>query len=279
MSLPPDLKETQQLTQASLRTRSGEEVVVEVAPTQGVVFEGVAARLLVGRDVTERVRMQEQLIVADRLASVGLLAAGVAHEVNNPLAYVLNNIEMARKQLAGLDDDVDADLRTALGGVDRIRTIVRELLDLSRGGRAGEELLDMPEVVASTLALAAREIERTATLKQDIGPCPRIRASEPRIAQMLLNLISDALQRLRGLPRESAELLVRVGGAPDGRVLIEVSDTRRGDGDAAQRATFDRGPSLVVARQLVKEAGGELSFIPENDGGATRRVLLPGREA
>ncbi len=77
-----------------LLTKSGDVIQVEVAPSRQVVYGGAPARLVVGRDVTERMRMQRSLALADRMASIGLLAAGVAHEINNPLAYVLNNVEV-----------------------------------------------------------------------------------------------------------------------------------------------------------------------------------------
>lgn len=272
-----------------LKSRTGESVIIEVAPTQAVVFDGLPARLVLGRDITERVRMQQKLVVADRLASVGLLAAGVAHEVNNPLAYVLNNVEISRKELTGIGADAEIarrSLSVALDGVDRIRAIVRDLLSLSRGDYRSSDAVDVRAVAASTLALAARDIERTARLVQDFGPVPLVAASESRIALVLLNLVSNALDAMRGRPREAHELRVTIRRSPDGRVALEVSDT--GDGLSAadlprvfepmfttEHTGHGTGLGLAIAQRLVLDVGGEILVESEVGRGTTFRVLVP----
>lgn len=278
------------ITEFHLLTRKGEEVLVEVAPAESVVFDGLAARMIVGRDVSERARMQQKLILADRLASVGLLAAGVAHEVNNPLAYVLNNIEIARKLISGLGGDkaetAHGVLGVALEGVDRIGVIVRDLLMLSRGDDRPHDAVDLATVVHSTLALASREIERTASLVTDVGPAPLVSASESRVAQVLLNLVGNALEAMRGRSREENELRVRVGTSADGRFLLEVSDS--GEGIAASHVSrvfepfFTTKPAgrgtglgLSIAQRLVVELGGEITVASREGKGTTFLVLLP----
>jgi signal transduction histidine kinase len=277
------------LTEFALLTRTGSEVIVEVARTQAVTFDGLSARLVVARDITERIRMQQKLIVADRLASVGLLAAGVAHEVNNPLAYVLNNIEIARKELAALGSAADhcrEVLSTALEGVDRIRTIVRDLLRLSRGDDGPVGAIDVRAVAESTLALAARDIERVTTLAQDFGPAPLVVGSDARIAQVLLNLVANALEAMRGRPRAENRLGVRLGSSPDGRVLLEVSDTGSGIADENLARVFEpffttkpagqgTGLGLSIAQRLVVELGGEIVVSSMVGRGTTFQVLLP----
>ena len=170
------------LVEARLLRRDGDVVFVEVSPTQTVSFGGQPARLVVGRDVTERIRLRQQLLTADRMASIGMLAAGVAHEVNNPLAYVLNNIEIATKELARQGESTrttrDA-LGIALEGVDRIRTIVRGLLELSRVDDAPVGPVDVRAIVESTVALAAHEISERARSRPTTCRCPS-RAEPPR---------------------------------------------------------------------------------------------------
>jgi PAS domain S-box-containing protein len=289
MLTPVEKTGARSLSEVVLKTRTGDLLTVELAPTQAVVFDGVPARLVVGRDITERIRMQQKLVVADRLASVGLLAAGVAHEVNNPLAYVLNNVEIARKELAALGADAERArdvLSVALEGVARIRASVQNLLLLARGDAGAGEALDVRSVVASTLALAARDIERTARLVRDFQPTPLVSASESRVALVLLNLVDHALDEMRGRPREENELRVSILRSRDRRVAVEVSDTGRGVSEADLTRIFEpfltttpsgqrSGAGLAIAQRLVLDMRGELTVESRPERGTTFRVLLP----
>lgn len=277
------------LREWSLRAKCGQEVMVELAPMQSVVFDGIPAKLIVGRDVTERVRMQQKLIVADRLASVGLLAAGVAHEVNNPLGYILNNIELAAKEVGSDDRATErrrAVLATALEGVDRIRVIVRDLLRLSRGDDGPLGPIDLAVVTASTLSLAAPEIERHARLVYDFQAAPVVLASSARISQILLNLVGNALEAMAGLDKDECELAIRVEHAEGGRVLLEVSDTGNGISEGDLPRVFEpfyttkpagkgTGLGLAIAQKIVVELGGEIGVRSTVGRGTTFRVLLP----
>lgn len=177
-------------------------------------------------------------------------------------------------------------LGVALEGVDRIRVIVRDLLMLARGDEGPVDAIDVRTVAASTLALAAREIERVATLVQDFRPAPLVSASDSRIAQVLLNLVGNALEAMRDRPRESNELVVRVGRAIDGRLVLEVSDTGHGIPESDLPRVFEpffttkpagqgTGLGLAIAQRLVVEIGGEISVASSVGKGTTFRVLLP----
>lgn len=289
MAQPVDAPGLPEVTEAWLLTRAGEPIRVEVSPTHEVVFDGRKSRVVVGRDVRERERMQNRLASADRLASLGLLAAGVAHEVNNPLSYVLNNIEIARRQLGRLGPEAalanDA-LQIALEGVDRIRFIVHELLQLSRAEPAGPTATDLAGVVQSTLALANLEVERTATLRVELTPVPLVRGSVPRIAQIVLNLVLNALEAMRGRPRDANVLVVRVAPTGTERVLLEVTDTGVGVKPSDAARVFDpffttkeggkgTGLGLSITQRLVNDLGGEISFTSEPGLGTSFRVSFP----
>jgi PAS domain S-box-containing protein len=277
------------LTEGSLLRRDGQSVAVEVFPTQLVMFDGKPARMIVGQDITERVRLQQQLLVSARMASIGMLAAGVAHEVNNPLAYVLNNVEIARKQLAPLGEDARQGreaLGIALEGVDRIRTIVRDLLALARVDDASVGPVDLLGVVESTLALARNEIAARAELVYEHEPVPLASGTTARIGQVLLNLLTNALEALPVESRGTNRLRVVVRPSATGGTVIEVSDN--GVGISADHAPhiFDpffttkapgsgTGLGLAISQRLVAEMGGELSFESVVKRGSTFRVTLP----
>lgn len=273
----------------------GGTILVELAPPQDVVFAGVSAHLIVGRDITERVRMQQQLVTADRLASLGLLAAGVAHEVNNPLAYVLNNIEIAQRKIAPFGEALEGArgaLATAIDGVDRIRFIVRELLVLARGDSASVGPIDVIDAVESTLALARSEITRSARLEKAFDAVPPVVANTARVSQVVLNLVLNAIQAMGSESPMDNVLSVRVGSAADKGdsadtwVAIDVSDTGVGIPPDAMARIFDpfystkptgqgTGLGLAISQRLVSELGGEIMVTSTVGKGTTFRVLLP----
>ncbi|HSO33975.1 MAG TPA: ATP-binding protein, partial [Labilithrix sp.] len=276
------------LVEAWLLARDGSSILVEVSPSQVVSFDGQPARLVVGRDVTERIRLQQQLLTADRMASIGMLAAGVAHEVNNPLAYVLNNVEIAMKALAPLGESTQQSrdaLAVALEGVDRIRTIVRELLVLSRVDDRAVGPVDVRAVVESTLALAANKIAERARLTCELHPVPLARGTAARLGQVLLNLVANAVEAMPESTRATNELRVRVL-EQGGRVVVEVSDDGVGILPEHAGRVFDpffttkpfgagTGLGLAISQRLVTEIGGELTFESTPQRGSTFRVALP----
>lgn len=281
-----------ELLEIWMRRLDGTEVLCEATPAQEVVFDGARSRLVVGRDMTDRIAMQQRLVTADRLSSVGLLAAGVAHEMNNPLTYVLVNIEMARKDVATFGAPAGRAreaLTTALEGVARMRTIVRDLLVLSRGEKVMAVPTDVAAVVDSTLALAGEEIRRKARLERARHPGPLASASDARIAQILLNLVSNALQALPERPVGENVIDVETGRTEDGRVLLEVRDNGPGIPPEHLSRVFEpffttktdglrTGLGLPITQRLVVELGGEISVRARASGGTAVRVVLPAAE-
>lgn len=280
------------LVEAELVAPSGKRVLVEVSPTETVSFGGKAARLFVARDVTERKRLQRQLAIADRLASVGMLAAGVAHEVNNPLAYVLNNIEIARRELAPFGPAVDASrapLEVALEGVERIRGTVRELLALARVERDPIGPVDPKKIVESTLALLKPQIQECAELVCELLPTPPVHASASRVGQVLLNVVANAIDAMSPANRATNVLRLVLRPATSRRAVIEVSDNGVGIAREHVEQVFEPffttksagkgiGLGLAISQRLLAEIGGELSFESVEGVGTTFRIMLPTAE-
>ena len=199
------------------------------------------ARLVVGRDIGERDRLHKQLATADRLAALGLLAAGVAHEVNNPLAYLLNNIEIAQKELAALGtggEKARSALDIAIEGriafqLHRSRAAAARARSLrsTRARTSGDGALD-----AGARARGDRE-DGARGDRARLGPA-HTRVG-PRVAQIVLNLVLNSVEAMR-YDASRNELAVRVRRSGEERVLLEVTDNGVGVEGRTRRASSCR---------------------------------------
>jgi PAS domain S-box-containing protein len=246
-------------------------------------------------DVTARVRAEEarqqteaRLTVAERLASAGRLAAGVAHEINNPLACVLSNLETALVRLEGkgkgVDPEVLAELRDAREGAVRVRDIVRDLRVFSRGGEETGSC-DAAEVARSALTLAANELRHRALVVTDFQPAPRVALAERRLAQVLVNLLVNAAHAIEEGRVQANQ--VRVAVRPrEASVLVEVADTGAGMPPEVRERIFEpffstkavgegMGLGLALCHSMVSDAGGVIEVESAPGQGSTFRVLLP----
>jgi two-component system NtrC family sensor kinase len=244
------------------------------------------------RDITDQVHLRRKLLQAERLASLGMLAAGVAHEINNPLGYMLLNIGKVRAALgalAGTDGRGGSleGLRAAVDmlgqGAERVRKIVDDLRTFSR---ADDVLgpVDVHRALEFSLDMTTAELTGRARIVREFGPLPLVVANEGRLGQLFINLVVNAAQ---SIPRGNAgenEILVATRTDPRGRAIIEVSDTGSGVPDAILDRIFDpffttknvgTGLGLPICHGIVKAIGGEIQVERRTPRGTTFRVLLP----
>jgi signal transduction histidine kinase len=233
--------------------------------------------------------MQERLVTADRLSSLGLLAAGVAHEINNPLAYVLGSIEIVRREIerpGPVSDAAREALGRALEGVDRVRTIVRDLQTLSRADEHTVQDVDLRTAIDATLTLAESEISRRARIVRDYRDVPAARVNAARLGQVILNLVVNAVEAMPDGSRETNELVLRTRSDARGRAVIEVADNGEGiPADVVGRISdpffttkpngHGTGLGPAICHQIVAEAGGEIAVESAPGQGSTFRVILP----
>ena len=248
----------------------------------------------------ERRLMQDQLIISDRMASVGLLAAGIAHEINNPLAAILLNLESALglfDGLAGQDGkpvrapDLLDSLCDARSAAERVRDIIRDVKLFSRSSEESAGAVDVCSILDSTLRMAWNEIRHRAKLIKDYASVPPVQANESRLGQVFLNLVVNATQ---AMPEESAERNeIRVATFVDarGRVVVEVADTGSGMPPDVVRRLFTpffttkpvgvgTGLGLSICHRIVASLGGEITVESAPGRGSQFRVHLPpAREA
>jgi two-component system cell cycle sensor histidine kinase/response regulator CckA len=233
----------------------------------------------------------------ERMASLGTLAAGVAHEINNPLSYVLGSLDVGLRELGDLREllrgrsgelahisDAVAALDSAREGAERVRHIVRDLMDFSRAGGAGGEFVDVEAILDATIRVAWNEIRHRARLVKRYAGLPPVCGDEARLGQVFLNLIVNAAQAIEGEPADN-EIVISTR-REDGSAVIEVSDTGSGIAESQLPRVFEAffttktagsgvGLGLSICRGILASLGGEISVSSEPSRGTTFRVVLP----
>jgi PAS domain S-box-containing protein len=269
-------------------TKHGSDITADVRLT--LVRDaagGAKAILALSTDITRKKEIESQLMVSDRMASVGTLAAGVAHEINNPLAAVIANLDYIVESLDGQAwHDMKAPLEDARDAARRVRLIVRDLKIFSGAQSADPETpVSVEAVMESSLRLAWNEIRHRATLVKRFQPVPLVLANEARLGQVFLNLLVNAAQALPEGQLEQHRITVSTR-LEDSRVIIEVADT--GPGILPERVgrIFDAfyttkevgagiGLGLAISQRIIADMGGRLTVRSIPGEGATFCVALP----
>lgn len=246
------------------------------------------------RESADRKQLEAQLVIADRLAAVGTLAAGVGHEINNPLSYLMMNLDAARRLLERRGrPEAEAELGELLGtareGAERIRHIVGDLRTLARDEAEARGPVDVRRVLDACAQIAENQIRHRARLVKEYGPVPPVSANEGRLAQVFLNLLVNAAQAIT--EGRADDNTIRVVTRLDaGFVVIEISDTGVGIEPALQRRLFEpffttkpigagTGLGLSVCHAIVTSIEGSITVRSEPGAGATFRVALPALDA
>jgi two-component system, cell cycle sensor histidine kinase and response regulator CckA len=243
------------------RRPSGEEFAATVLLTR-IELDGQTVLQATVRDETDKARLQARAAQADRLASIGMVAASVAHEINNPLAYVLYNLDSLTEDLpklaglvqrcsvelerqvgaerlsalagaergllekAALDDMVSRSAE-ALSGIRRIREVSRALGTFERIGRTDHSRVDVNRAVEQAARMAQNQIKFRARLVKQLSSVPNVLASEGKLTQVFLNLLVNAAQAIDEGNAANHQIVVRSSAVEDG-VLVEVTDTGSG---------------------------------------------------
>ncbi|MEM9461439.1 MAG: SDR family NAD(P)-dependent oxidoreductase [Myxococcota bacterium] len=251
-------------------------------------------RTTIDDKVRERTEaLEAQSTQAQSLASVGMLAAGVAHEINNPLTYVMANLEEAIERLAEAghsDPELAEILDESLTGVQQIRAIVADMKLLSRMKQEDEaEQLDLHAVLDRTLRVVSGELRHRARVIKDYGnPCP-VTAGEARLSQVFINLLVNAGHAIE--PGHALDNEIRISTATDklGHATVTIHDTGKGMPPEVQERIFNpffttkakgkgTGLGLSICQGIIEKLGGSIYVASEEGLGTSIRVTLPPAE-
>ncbi len=276
------------LRAASRQTAESEELSRRLAAQSAELEMRVDERTT---ELTASLKQLEQanskLVLADRLAALGQLSAAIGHEINNPLAYVLTNLEIVSEMhdRPGERELVAEALGDALQGAERITKIVKNLKVFARADEDRREPVDVVKVAELACKMAMNEIRHRGRLVLDLQPVPDVLADESRLTQVFLNLLINAAHACQGKREGGHEVRVTTR-AVDGGVVIEVEDTGVGMSDKVQARLFEpffttkgagmgTGLGLSICHDIVTGLGGTISATSEPGAGSRFRLVLP----
>ncbi len=241
------------------------------------------------RDITEQREDQTRLRLNERMAAIGMLAAGVAHEINNPLAFVSSNLCYIEKELrrlklspGDLGEMMEA-ITDAKEGSDRMRDIVQSLRALARGDSISTHPMDLHEVMENSVHLVWGRLRGKGQLVRDYGELPQVMGNSVQLSQVFVNLLINAVQ---ALPEQGGVIRLVTRLHNESQVRVEVHDT--GCGIAAEH--LDRifepffttkpvgegtGLGLSISHDIFRGLGGVLTVSSAVGQGTTFRILLP----
>jgi two-component system, NtrC family, sensor kinase len=235
------------------------------------------------RELAERHRMEAQLRRSQKLEALGRLAAGIAHEINNPLAFVIANMQYVQEGIT--DDELRGALAEACVGAERIKQIVRDLKAFAQPHDESLAVVDVRPVLEFSIKLAAAEMRGRAELTMHFEDVPAVWAISGRLEQVFVNLLINAAHAIPPGRSQDNEIRVAVREAGD-LVVVEIADTGTGIPQMNLERIFDpffttkpvgvgTGLGLSICHSIVSAFGGELTVESQEGKGSTFRVALP----
>ena len=294
----------------TLVIRTGAQIVIDenaapILDENGALLGGV----IVFRDITERRRLEQRVAQSERLASIGTMAAGMAHEINNPLAYVKGNLEVtleglvhaeadARGLAAATDDatkgarlirslsDAIEAMRDAAEGAERVNRIVRNLRMMGTMENASHRVVDLPDVLDVALKMTAHATRHHAEVRRAFGITPFVFAGESELGQVFTNLIINATQAIGDGNADRNKIEVATYTDANGWAVVEVRDSGPGIRPEVLSRLFDpffttktigagMGLGLSICHNIVTAIGGTITASNSPNGGACFTVTLP----
>lgn len=275
----------------------------------------VSGLLCTYEDITERKRLETQLAHAQRLESIGTLAAGMAHEINNPLTFVIGNVDVCREWLARMDgklaryvaetepapgarladirDDIaeiEASLRDASDGAARVGRLVLDIKSMARASEPSRQPRDLRTVIEAAVKMTAHAVRHSARVTTAFGATPLVEASDGPLVQVFTNLLMNAAQAIGEGHADANEITLTTSTDARGWACVEVRDTGPGIPADVLPRIFDpffttkpvgagMGLGLATCHNIVAGLGGTLAVDGNPGRGAVFRLALPATSA
>ena len=265
-----------------LRTRGGDAIPIFI--NSGVIEYGEQRFIQqICVDISDRKRLEDQLIQSEKMAAIGQLAAGIAHEIRNPLGIIMNALYDLSEVVDGGNAEVREDLKIAREEMDRVQAIINNLLEFSRESTVDLEPVDVNDLLRKTILLMNKYLQsgdvRVVTHFTDIGLCS---ANQNALRQIFLNLITNAVQAMP----HGGELRIRTGRDADNRMRLEFTDTGIGIPAHQLKDIFNpffttkspgqgTGLGLSVVHSVVRRYRGDIRVRSTPNVGTTFTIDLP----
>jgi two-component system cell cycle sensor histidine kinase/response regulator CckA len=295
---------------SGLLPKQGDQIPIDessapIIDDRGVVLGGV----VVFRDITARRKLEERLSLTERLASLGTMAAGMAHEINNPLASVVANVELSTEaaqsmmtelgslnggpaeppmvaRLLGRLAEQREGLQDAAEGAERVRLIVRDLRRFIGAAETSRTLVDLPDVLEGAIKLTDNTVRHHARVERRLGTTPFVEANEGQLGQVFVNLLVNAAHAVGDGDAAHQEITITTYTDPAGHAVVEVQDTGPGIRPEVLPKIFEpffttkpvgsgMGLGLAISHGIVQSIGGQLVAESPAGKGALFRVVLP----
>ncbi len=234
-------------------------------------------------DISDRKRLESQLIQSEKMAAIGQLAAGIAHEIRNPLGIITNALYDLSEIVDSNNPEVEEDLRIAKEEMGRVQEIINNLLEFSRESRAELEAVDINDLLRKTLQLMNKSLQNSdVRVVTEFGPLSNCLANQNALRQIFLNLITNAVQAMP----DGGELRLRTAALPGGRIQLEFADTGMGIPAENLKDIFNpffttKGPAqgtglgLSVVHSVVKRYQGDIRVESQLRRGTTFTIEFP----
>jgi PAS domain S-box-containing protein len=267
------------IAEEKIITMDGRTLEVEVSSGKFVDEEGPALVKMM-RDVGERKRLQEQLRRTERIAELGTVASGMAHEIGTPMNVILGRAEYLMERVK--DEPIKKGLQTIVAQVERITKVVSQLLSFARRRTPNRRALDLKDVIENSVEIFHERLARNQIqVELALEPCPPVHADVDQMSQVLINLIMNAVHAM------PAGGLLRISVLPAGdMVKLTVADTGHGIPPDVVGQVFDpffttkefgkgTGLGLTVVKGILEEHGGSIAVQSEQGKGTAFTILLP----